>query len=92
MITKDLPPLTKPLKNFALDGLARAGLTLADCVQFFAQHRTEKDLYYVKEAEKRYHADGELEVDSDAAVSRGDEEDPGGAYVSAWVWVPDEEG
>ena len=29
--------------------------------------------------------DGELEVDDDAIVSEAE----GGAYVQAWVWVPD---
>lgn len=37
-------------------------------------------------AAKRIHSeDGEVEVDSDAVVSRGDDD---GAYVAAWVWVP----
>lgn len=39
----------------------------------------------LRRAATRIHAsDGELEVDVDAEVSRGD--DPG-AYVQAWVWV-----
>ena len=29
--------------------------------------------------------DGELELDSDAKVSEGDDN---GAYVQAWMWVP----
>ena len=29
--------------------------------------------------------DGEVEIDLDAVVSRGDDS---GAYVQAWVWVP----
>jgi len=33
-------------------------------------------------------SNGEIEVDSDAIISYGD--DPG-AYVAAWVWVPFEE-
>jgi hypothetical protein len=32
--------------------------------------------------------DGEIEIDADAAVSLGD--DPG-AYVQAWIWIPEEE-
>ena len=35
-------------------------------------------------ANRLYGRDGELEIDPDAAVSRGT--DPG-AYVAAWVWV-----
>lgn len=91
MITKDLPILTPALKRYALDGLARAGLIFADCVAFFAQHRSKEELYYVKEAKERYHADGELEVDDDAAVSIPDDSHPEGAYVAAWVWVRNDE-
>jgi hypothetical protein len=40
-------------------------------------------------ARKRYGLTGNVDVDDDAVVSRGD--DPG-AYVQAWVWVPFEEG
>jgi len=32
--------------------------------------------------------DGELEVDDNAKISKGDD---AGAYVQAWVWVSDEE-
>jgi hypothetical protein len=40
-----------------------------------------------REAAEKLSKDGELEIDSGAIVSMGD--DPG-AYVMAWVWVPDE--
>jgi hypothetical protein len=36
-------------------------------------------------AKELYHEEGEIEVDSNARVSIGEEE---GAYVAAWVWVP----
>ena len=39
-----------------------------------------------RRAAKAQQKDGELEVDDDAVVSMG--EDPG-AYVQAWIWVPD---
>jgi len=42
---------------------------------------------YVKAAMDRQ-KDGELEIDSTAIVSKG--EDPG-AYVQAWIWVSDDE-
>jgi hypothetical protein len=38
-------------------------------------------------AKELYCVAGEIEVDSNARVSRGG--DPG-AYVEAWVWVPDD--
>jgi hypothetical protein len=36
-------------------------------------------------ARELYHDEGEIEVDADARVSRGNDD---GAYVEAWVWVP----
>ena len=39
-------------------------------------------------ARKQYHRDGEIEIDEGAVVSRGSD---CGAYVAAWVWVPDTE-
>lgn len=36
-------------------------------------------------ARELYAYDGEIEIDGNAVVSRGD--DPG-AYVAAWLWVP----
>jgi hypothetical protein len=38
---------------------------------------------YIAEAKRKYHVDGEVEIDDDAVVSHSDE----GAYVQAWVWV-----
>jgi hypothetical protein len=43
---------------------------------------------YREAAITRYAKDGEIEIDSDAAISKGD--DPG-AYVAAWVWVRDDD-
>lgn len=36
--------------------------------------------------------DGVLEIDDSAIVSRADDpdDDAGGAYVTAWLWVPDD--
>lgn len=41
---------------------------------------------YIALAREEYQRDGEIEIDDDAVISRGD--DPG-AYVQAWVWVYD---
>jgi hypothetical protein len=41
---------------------------------------------YRELAKTQYHREGEIEIDDNAKVSRGD--DPG-AYVQAWVWIPD---
>jgi hypothetical protein len=39
-------------------------------------------------AKELYGADGKIEVDSNALISRGDDR---GAYVEAWLWAPDDE-
>jgi len=52
-----------------------------------AESEGKNDDWYRERAKELYCADGEIEVDSDACVSRGDDR---GAYVEAWVWVPDD--
>lgn len=44
------------------------------------------DEYTVIRARTLWHREGEIEVDPNAVVSRGNDN---GAYVQAWVWVPD---
>jgi hypothetical protein len=39
-----------------------------------------------KAARILWHKEGEVEIDSEALVSRSDDSE--GAYVQAWVWVP----
>jgi hypothetical protein len=46
------------------------------------------DEEYIEKAIDLHYRDGELEIDSNAVVSRGDDD---GAYVQAWVWVPKDE-
>jgi hypothetical protein len=52
------------------------------------------DKQYVDAASRLYHEEGTIEIDDEtrsrapALVSRGDDN---GAYVEAWVWVPNEE-
>jgi hypothetical protein len=46
------------------------------------------DKEYIGAAREKYGRDGEIEIDHNAVVSRGD--DPG-AYVQAWVWVYDKD-
>jgi hypothetical protein len=52
-----------------------------------AESEARTDDWYRESARELYGEDGEIEVDSNARVSRGDD---GGAYVEAWVWVPDD--
>ncbi len=44
----------------------------------------------VKTAKRLFQDDGTLEVDDGAEVSRADGNPEQGAYVQAWVWVPDD--
>lgn len=46
-----------------------------------------RDRIYRAAAVDRYDDEGTLEIDDDATVSRSPD---GGAYVQAWVWVPDD--
>ena len=43
---------------------------------------------YINAARDQWHRDGEVEIDDDAKVSRGESS---GAYVQAWVWVYDDQ-
>lgn len=45
------------------------------------------DKWFRARAKEMYHEDGAIEVDSNALISRDDDDDEG-AYVQAWVWVP----
>jgi hypothetical protein len=45
----------------------------------------KSDKWFRIRAKELYHQDGQIEVDGNARISRGDDE---GAYVEAWVWVP----
>lgn len=69
------------------DALRKAGNTkLAD--DLAGRLKPEDDWSAYVEAAKNLHADeGEVEIDDNAIVSKGD---PDGAYVMAWVWVNDE--
>lgn len=89
MLHRDLPPLTKRTKQEALHELARAGLSFGDCLEFFASHRTEEALYYVKHAQTHMASEGDVEVDDNALVSRPSAETcASGVYVMSWLWVP----
>ena len=45
----------------------------------------KSDKWFCTRAKELYHRDGQIEVNGNARISRGDDE---GAYVEAWVWVP----
>lgn len=74
----------------ALNSLvAQYGLTSLEARHFFSDKQRLEDptaQRYVETAIFAYSVDGEIEVDTDALVSRG--EDPG-CYVQAWIWVSD---
>lgn len=79
-------PATEKLRA-KLGKLLDAGLTFGDVVSVVAEReRAENPDYetYRRKAFDQYHSDGEIEIDSNAVLSPGDDD---GAYVSAWVWV-----
>ena len=55
--------------------------------EFLPENRG-KDLGKYRAAAERKQRDGEIEIDSDAVVSKGDDS---GAYVMAWMWICDGE-
>ncbi len=46
------------------------------------------DERFREKAGEKYHSEGQIEIDADAVVSRGED---AGAYVQAWVWVDDDD-
>ena len=52
-----------------------------------AESERKSDDWYRERAKELYSKDGEIEVDSNARISRGDVH---GSYVEAWLWVPDD--
>lgn len=53
----------------------------------FTDRGTVLDDEFVARARELYHEDGHIEIDPDAEVSYTP--DVGGAYVQAWIWIPD---
>jgi hypothetical protein len=89
-IKQDLPVLSDEHKMYALTGLARCGLTFADCVCFFAKEQSKELLAFAEKAKHDFEQEGELEFDDNPIVSKGDDPEVEGAYVMAWVWVDGE--
>ena len=50
------------------------------------ENEGKSDEWYRERAKELYCVDGQIEVDGNARISRGADL---GAYVEAWVWVPD---
>lgn len=48
---------------------------------------TTDEQYFYDRAWDAYHRDGETEIDDGETVSLSDDD---GAYVLAWIWVPDD--
>lgn len=70
--------------NDALQAMKLKGLTFENCVEAYADG--ESDPYVI--AAMNNAREGEIEVDSNAVVSRGSD---AGAYVMAWKWVSNQE-
>jgi hypothetical protein len=50
---------------------------------------TMGDAWYRAQAVKQYYDEGFFEIDENAPVSQADGNPDRGAYVQAWVWIPD---
>jgi hypothetical protein len=50
---------------------------------------TPGDAWYRAQAVKQYYDEGFFEIDENAPVSQADGNPDRGAYVQAWVWIPD---
>ncbi len=75
------------VRNEVFGALVDAGLDFGTCTRVFGKRDESElqDAYY--EAARDKESPGEIEVDDNAIISKGDE--PPGAYVMAWVWVSD---
>ena len=69
VVKVDLPVMTEEDKKAALMGFARAGLTLNDCLDFFAAHQTKAEQLLRRKAHDVLPLVGECEIDLNAAVS-----------------------
>ena len=76
----EFDPDTSDLSN-VLNALQQVALTV--------KHPTDEQV--VEYARRALAKEGEIEIDDDAKVSRGPGNEDRGAYVSAWLWVPDED-
>jgi hypothetical protein len=70
----------------AIAKLRELGLGFGTCVAEFGAGAEEASL--IERAREQYVHEGEVEIDDDPVVSRGDDN---GAYVMAWVWVENPE-
>ena len=48
-----------------------------------------EDSHVISAARLLFEEEGRIEIDADAKISRADGNPEFGAYVQAWVWVPD---
>lgn len=56
---------------------------------FDERNPTMGDAWYRAQAVKQYYDEGFFEIDENAPVSQADGNPDRGAYVQAWVWIPD---
>lgn len=73
--------LTPEQKSIIQTAMARIGNS-ADTVEHFDVVRRTRAVFYQRSNDK-------IQIDEDAVVSRG--EDAGGCWVSAWLWLSDED-
>lgn len=64
----------------------KAGATFGEFIELYAEKNTERDLRMIEKARYQHHSEGSVEID-DTTICSGTDEDAGGEYVLAWVWV-----
>lgn len=88
-------------RHVYIDGIGRRGIVIKgglrvtlECFKQaclnFQKETAHRDGFerYRQAAKNLHHREGEIEIDNDAVVSKGNDN---GAYVQAWVWVSDED-
>ena len=76
----EFDPDTSDMRN-VLDALQQVTMTM--------KHPTDEQV--VEYARRALAKEGEIEIDAGAEVSRSAANEDRGAYIAAWLWVPDED-
>lgn len=79
----DLPPIAD-LEQRVESGEPMPSGECPECGALCQPFEPPTDEQMREAAKNEYEREGEIEIDDNAAVSRGDDT---GAYVQAWVWV-----
>ena len=79
------------MKKLRKSDVPRNGINFSDCLQFFARQNDDRAKRLIAEAQKKFHRDGELEIDEGTITAGCDSTHRPGDYILAWVWVDDDQ-